>query len=143
MRGSPGARPLCASRLTDLPRHMESHSFGCREAESDFGKGVLTTLLSSACSRSIPGSGVRRLPHGAVLEDHHAVPTHRCWTRDAVSVLPSEVDTQAGHWMHTFKKLAGVMLILTACWLLGGWNLAIGVLATVFYAGGLKRSRKL
>ena len=91
---------------------------------------------------TIPGCRLRRLAHGTGVSNDHAVHAHRCWTRDAVSVLPSEVDTPAGHWMVWFKKLAGVMLILTACWLLGGWELAIGVLATVFYAGRLGRCRK-
>jgi hypothetical protein len=44
---------------------------------------------------SIPGSGVRRLPHAACIEDGHVVPHNRCRTRDAVSVLPSAVDTTA------------------------------------------------
>jgi hypothetical protein len=66
---------------------------GFREAEGDFVR-ILTTILSSACSDH-SWSSVRRLPHGAVVEDHHAVHADRLRSGDNVSVLPSEVVTPA------------------------------------------------
>jgi thiol:disulfide interchange protein len=95
-------------------------NYGCREAESDFGKGVLTTVLSSACS-------------GPFLGAVFAASLAELWWKIITLFLligaglvtpylffPRSWIPKPGVWMEWFKKLAGISMIATSVWLLGG-----------------------
>jgi suppressor for copper-sensitivity B len=96
-------------------------NFGFCEAKSDFGKGVLTTILSSACSGPFLGA-----VFAASLTEpwYQAIMLFMLIGAGLVTpylVFPRNWIPKPGAWM-VFKKLANVMLILTACWFLGGWH---------------------
>jgi thiol:disulfide interchange protein DsbD len=82
-------------------------NFGFREAQSDFGKGVLTTLLSSACSGQFLG---------AVFAASLTEPPLKIITLFMLIGLglvtpyllfPRNWIPRPGAWMETVKRLAG------------------------------------
>lgn len=110
-------------------------NFGCREAESDFGKGVLTTVLSSACSGPFLG---------AVFAASLTQPAWKVVTLfltigaglvTPYLLFPRSWIPKPGAWMDKLKKLAGVSMIATSAWLLAGSGIALvvaAVLCTIF-----------
>ena len=118
-------------------------NFGFREGQSDFGKGVLTTILSSACSGPFLG---------AVFAASITEPWWKIITLFLLIGLglvtpylffPRKWIPKPGDWMVWVKKLAGVSLILTGCGLVDGWVMATGILAKVFYSARLGRSQTI
>ncbi len=108
-------------------------NFGCREAESDFGKGVLTTLLSSACSGPFLG---------AVFAASLTEPSWKIITLFLLIgaglvtpylFFPRKWIPRPGAWMDTFKKVAGIAMIATSVWLLAGSSWALAGLIVLFW----------
>ncbi len=109
-------------------------SFGCREAESDFGKGVLTTLLSSACSGPFLG---------AVFAASLTEPSWKIVTLfitigagfiTPYLAFPRKWIPKPGAWMDTFKKLAGISMVATSIWLMAGSTWALVTIILLFWA---------
>lgn len=93
---------------------------GFKDSKSDFGKGVLTTLLSSACSGPFLG---------AVFAASLTEPAWKiitlflligCGLVTPYLFFPRSWIPKPGVWMEWFKKLAGLAMIGTSVWLLGG-----------------------
>ena len=117
-------------------------NIGCREAESDFGKGVLTTVLSSACSGPFLG---------AVFAASLTQPPWKIVTLfltigaglvTPYLFFPRSWVPKPGDWMDTFRKLAGVSMIATAGWLLAGSTAALVVLIVLFWLRTLVDGRR-
>lgn len=117
-------------------------SFGFREAQSDFGKGVLTTILSSACSGPFLG---------AVFAASLTEPWYQTITLFMLIgaglvtpylFFPRKWIPKPGAWMDTLKKLAGVSLIGTAAWLLAGSTAAVVVIIILFWLRTLADGRR-
>jgi hypothetical protein len=94
-------------------------NFGFREAESDF-EGLLTTILSSACSGPFLG---------AVFAASLTEPWYQTITLFLLIgaglvtpylFFPRKWIPRPGAWMVWVKKLAGLSMIATANWRLGG-----------------------
>jgi len=92
-------------------------SFGCRDATTDFGRGILSTLISTACS-------------GPLLSAVFAASlTEPPWKTVALFfaigvgfmtpylAVPRGCMPRPGDWLNVVKKLAGVSMIATALWL--------------------------
>jgi thiol:disulfide interchange protein len=109
--------------------------FGLREAQSDFGKGVLTTVLSSACSGPFLG---------AVFAATLTEPAWKIVTLFLVIgaglstpylLFPRSWIPKPGAWMVTLKKIAGMTMIVTSFWLFDTRLLALGLVLLVAWAG--------
>lgn len=110
-------------------------NFGFREAESDFGKGVLTTILSSACSGPFLGAVFAASlaePWWKVITLFLTIGVGLC---TPYLFFPRSWVPNPGAWMETFKKLAGVSLILTAAWLIDARLVALSVVVLAGWAG--------
>lgn len=117
-------------------------NFGFREAESDFGKGVLTTLLSSACSGPFLGAVFA----ASLTEPSWKVITLfmliGCGLVTPYLFFPRKWIPKPGDWMDVLKKLAGVSLIGTSAWLLAGSTAALVVVIILFWLRTLADGRR-
>lgn len=102
---------LCYLDILSMP------SFGMREYESDFAKGIFVTLLASSCSGPLLG-----VVFAATLSEPPLVVVGLFTVMGFGFALPYLAFPRSwvprpGAWMESFKHFAGWTLIATAGWL--------------------------